>query len=181
MDAWEQLRWLFDTDDGGLYDIRLAGLDESGVVAAFEFIRARSAVTPDARFWHTGLERDELVADYPDAARLVVRGVAEAFHVLAPGLAFAGVTLPDLGVFVWPDEVTLDYRMGPEWGPPELTALFEFLRQLVAVAGGRVELGSGVGATVSQQFAGELKAYSARCAAEAEPSAAADRGLGSDS
>src|SRR5262245_7488879 len=95
MDAWERLRWLFETDDGGLYDIRLAGLGEPGVVAAFEFIRARSAVTPGAHFWHTGLERDERVADYPDAARLVARRVAEPFHVLAPGLAFAGVVLPD--------------------------------------------------------------------------------------
>jgi hypothetical protein len=163
MDAWERLRWLFETDDGALYDIRLAGLDEAGVVAAFEFIRARSAVTSDACFWHKGLERDERVADYSDAARLVVRGEAEAFHLLAPGLKFAGVVLPDLGVFVWPDELTLDYRMGLEWGP-QLVALFELLRQLVTIAGGRVELGSGAGAAVTQQFVRELEAYSAGCA-----------------
>ena len=76
--------------------------------------------------------------------------------------------MPDLGVFVCTDEVTLDYRMGVEWGPPQLAALFELLRQLMAVAGGRVELGSGAGPTVSQQFAGELEAYSAGCAADAE-------------
>lgn len=173
MDAWERLRWLFDTDDGALYQIRLTGLEEAGVVAGFEFVRSRSAVTPDALFWHTGLERDERVAGYPDAARLVARGVAEPFHVLAPGLEFVGAVIPDLGVYVWPDELTLDYRMGPEWGRPQLIALFELLRQLAA-AGGRVELGSGAGAAVSRQFAGELEAYSAGCATRAEPSSAAD-------
>lgn len=98
MDAWDRLGWLFDTDDGGLYDIQLTGLSEQGLVTAFEFVRSRSAVTPDAIFWHTELDRDQLVADYPDAAQLVARGVANAFHILAIGLCFAGVTIPDLGV-----------------------------------------------------------------------------------
>jgi hypothetical protein len=174
MDAWDRLRWLFDTDDGALYDIRLTSLDESGVAAAFEFVRSRSAVTPDALFWHTGLERDQRVADYPDAARLVVRGVADPFHVLAPGLEFAGTVIPDLGVFVWPDEVTLDYRMGPEWGRPQLLALFELLRQLAAMTGGSVSLGRHVLPNVDAQFVSEWQAYCAECAACAEPSAPPD-------
>ena len=112
MDAWDRLRWQSDTDDGGLYNIRVAGLDEPGVVAAFEFILVRSASDPDYHFWHTGLERDERMADYPDAARLIVRGVADPLNVLASGLAFRGAEIPDLGVFVWADEVTFDCRMG---------------------------------------------------------------------
>jgi hypothetical protein len=175
VDAWGRLQWLFDTDDGALYDVRLAGLDEAGVSAAFEFIRARSAVTPDALFWHAGLEQEQRVADYPDAARLVTRGVAEPFHVLALGLAFAGAVLPDLGVFVWPDEVTLDYQAGPKWGPPQLAALFELLRQLVAVAGGRVGLGRHVLPRVDALFVSEWQAYCAGWAADAESGAAVDR------
>jgi len=76
LDAWDRLRWLFDTDDGGLYDIRLTGLDAAGLVKAFEFIRSRANITPDARFWHTFLQDEHRVADYPHAARLVVQGVA---------------------------------------------------------------------------------------------------------
>ena len=59
---------------------------------------------------------------------------------------------------------------GQGWGPPQLTALFDLLRQPRS-RGGRpgVELGSGAGAAVSQQFSGELKAYSAGCAAAAAP------------
>ena len=140
-----------------------------------EFIRSRAAVTPDARFWHTQLERDERVADHPDAARLVVRGVAEPFHVLASGLVFAGVVLPDLGVFVWTDEVTLDYRMGPEWGRSQLLALLELLRQLVAAASGRVSLGQHVLPHVDAQFVGEWQAYCTGCSAHADPGAVPDR------
>jgi hypothetical protein len=176
MDAWDRLHWLFDTDDGALYDIRLAGLDEAGVAAAFEFIRASAAVIPDALFWNTALAREEQVAVCPDAARLVACGLAEPFHLLAPGLEFAKAVIPDLGVFVWADEVTLDYRMGPEWDRPQLLALFELLRQLRAAAGGRVELGSGAGTAVNQQFAGELEAYTLGCAARAEQGTAVDRG-----
>ena len=160
MDAWDRLRWLFDTDDGGLYDIRLFGLDERGLAAAFEFVRSRSAITPDAMYWHTGLDCEQRVADYPDVASLVSQGVAEPFHVLAPGLQFADTVIPDLGVFLWQDELTLDYRMGPEWGCPQLFALFELLWQLVALTGGRIGLGQHVLPEVDQQFVSEWEDYS---------------------
>lgn len=167
MDAWDHLRWLFDTDDGALYDIRLTGLDEDGLATAFEFVRSRSIITPDDLFWHVGLDRDQPVADYPDAARLVARGVAEPFHVLAARLEFAGAVVPDLGVFVWPGEVTLDYRMGPEWGRPQLLALFELLRQLAAATGGGVSLCGKVPPQGDAQFVSEWQAYCAASAARA--------------
>ena len=163
MDAWDQLRKLFDTDDGGLYDIRLAGLGEASLVVAFDFIRSRASVMADALFWHTGLQKDQRVADYPDAPRLVAQGTAEPFHVLASGLEFCGAVLPDLGVFVWPDELTLDYRMGPEWDRPQLIALFELLRQLVAVAGGHVGLGRHTLPRVDAEFVGAWREYCAGC------------------
>ena len=167
LDTWDRLRWLFDTDDGGLYDIRLSVLDEAGLVKAFEFIRSRANITPDALFWHTGLQQDQRAADYPDMARLVVQGVAEPFHVLASGLEFASVVLPDLGVYLWQDELTLDYRMGPEWARPQLLALFELLRQLAGTAGGRVGLGRHVLPHVNAQFVREWQTYCAGCGTNA--------------
>ena len=163
MDAWDRLRWLFETDDGGLYDIRLTGLDEAGLVKAFEFMRSRANITPDALFWHIGLQDNQRVADYPDPARLVAQGVAEPFHVLATGLEFDGAVIPDLGVFVWDNELTLDYRKGTEWGRPQLLALFELLRQLASATGGRVSLGRHVLPDVDAQFVGEWQAYCAGC------------------
>ena len=38
--------------------------------------------------------------------------------------------IPDLRVFVFPGAIYLDYRMGPDWGPAQLCALFELLNQL---------------------------------------------------
>ena len=42
MGVWKRLHFLFDTDDGALYPVRLMGLDADGVAATFEFIRSRA-------------------------------------------------------------------------------------------------------------------------------------------
>jgi hypothetical protein len=68
-----------------------------------------------------------------NAAALVASGEAEAFHVVFGGLHFRDTTIPDLGVFVFPDQLALDYRMGPAWGPKELEALFQLLDELTAL------------------------------------------------
>lgn len=68
---------------------------------------------------------------------------------------------------MWPDEITLDYRKGPEWGRPQLVALFELLRQLAAATGGRVSLGKHVLPHVDAQFVGEWEVYCAGCPAHA--------------
>ena len=145
MDVWKRLHFLFDLDDGALYDIRLTGLDAAGVATAFDFLRSRARVNLDAPFWHRGLDREEPLEAYPNPARLVAAQEADPFHWLTQGLSFGGVTVPDLGVFVWPDEVTLDYRKGPEWSEPQVLALFELLRQLVSlIPGSSVHLGKHV-------------------------------------
>jgi hypothetical protein len=103
MGAWRKLRFLFDTDDGSLRDIRLAGLGPDGVASVFEFIRSRAALNPDAAFWHRKLDREEPLDSNPDPAGMVVSGEAEPFHVLASRLSAGGVVLPNLGVFVFSD------------------------------------------------------------------------------
>ena len=78
---------------------------------------------------------------------------AEPFHVLARGVSFGGTAIPDLGVFVWPDELTLDYFQGPEWNEPQVFALFELLRQLVVLSpGSSVHLGRHVLPEVDRLF-----------------------------
>ena len=65
-----------------------------------------------------------------NAAHLVVSGKAAPFHFLVQGLSFQDTTIPDLGVFVFPERIVLDYRMGSAWGPAELMALFELLKEI---------------------------------------------------
>jgi hypothetical protein len=160
MGVWKRLHFLFDTDDGALYPVRLTGLDADGVAAAFAFIRSRARLSPDTVFWHRGLDREERLIAYREPARLVAAGEAEPFHVLARGLSLGGVTLPDLGVFVWPEAITLDYRPGPAWGEPQVLALFELLRQLTALApGSRVRLEEHVRPAVERRFVEEWSQY----------------------
>ncbi len=162
MDAWDRLKWLFEVDDGGLYDICLIDLDENRLVRAFDFVVKNSRITPDTRFWHREHDRECLVADYPDAPQLVARQTADAFHTLASGFTFGGVVLPDLGVFVWPDELTFDYRMGPEWGRAQLFVLFELLRQVVVVSGGRIRFGKDTHPDLHGAFVREWEDYCRR-------------------
>src|SRR5437764_9976645 len=113
--AWNKLRALFDTDDGSLPAVRLTELTAEGVAAVYAFLRARASVQPDLVFWHRALDREERLDAWPNPARLVATDEADPFHFLATGIAVGAITLPDLGVLVFPDAVALDYRMGPEW------------------------------------------------------------------
>jgi hypothetical protein len=167
MKVWKKLRFLFDTDDGSLPEVRVTELSSGGLAAVVDFIRSRAAVNADTPFWHRALDREERLDAYSNAATLVAQGQADPFHFLASRLSFHGVVLPDLGVFVFPDEVALDYRMGNEWGEPQVLALFELLRRLAALdTGARVRLDRHVSARVERLF---LDAWSEYCR-EATPS-----------
>ncbi|WP_337176770.1 hypothetical protein [Paludisphaera sp.] len=169
MDAWKKLRSLFDTDDGSLPEIRLAGLSRDGVARVFDLIRSRATLDSDAVFWHRALDREELLGAHRDPAGMVASGEAEPFHFVASGISAGGTILPDLGVFVFSDEVALDYRMGPEWGEAELGALFELLRILTAAAPeARVELDDHGLPEVERLFLDEWAAY-CRAATHSSP------------
>lgn len=51
------------------------------------------------------------------------------------GIAGTDCPIPDIGVRVSADGLTLDYRMGAGWGPREVESLLELLRQLRALGG----------------------------------------------
>ena len=42
--------------------------------------------------------------------------------------------LKGLAIFVWPDSIDFDYRMGLDWGAEELAALFDFLWEIQQIA-----------------------------------------------
>ena len=107
---WEELREFFATDDGSLPEIRLNFSEPRAVARGLEFLRDRSRSYTPAN---------------PEVAE------SGAFHVTLAGIRSAGVTLPDLGLFVFPDQLALDYRMGPAWGEAEVECLFALLRTLI--------------------------------------------------
>lgn len=132
---WNELRDLFDTDDGSLPEVRVDYRDSSATVSGYALLRTRAArvVSEYPHFWSKTHDANRPLDSVSNAAALVVSGEAEAFHVVLGGIQTRSVTIPDLGVFVFPDQLTLDYRMGPAWGPKELEALFGLLGELASL------------------------------------------------
>ena len=128
---WQELHYLFDTDDGSLPEIWIMNLSKDGVVAVFSYLQnASNRITSSASFWSIEDQQDKPVNSVPNAADCVIQGRAEAFHCLLEGLAYNGVVIPDIGVFIFDDQVSLDYRMGREWDARKLKALFDILKEL---------------------------------------------------
>jgi len=127
---WDQVADCFRHDDGSLPSIRITKLSPHGVSAIYAMLRARSRLTEDepSKFWSRTLEADISIDSVPDAAALVAAGQAEAFHFCITGFRVAEVELPVLGVFVWPDCIEFDYRMGPIWGSVQVSGFFEMLK-----------------------------------------------------
>lgn len=161
--VWSRLHSLFDTDDGSLPEVLVTELTSSGVAAVYAFIRSQAKAVSGRAFWHRTLDREERLDLWPNAAFLVAIEEAEPFHVLASGLTFDGVTIPDLGVFIFQEEVALDYRMGKEWDEAHVLALFELLRRLATLdPHAQVRLERGILPEVEKAFLEEWSAYCQR-------------------
>jgi hypothetical protein len=136
---WAQVRECFETDDGSLPSVEVAGLSPDGVTAVYAMLRRRSQLEGDAPLFWSRTEQASLPVDsVPNGAALVAGRQAEAFHHCISGVVAGGVQLPVLGVFVWPDAVELDYRMGREWGASQVAGFFELLRDCCALDAGAV-------------------------------------------
>lgn len=79
-------------------------------------------------------QKEVPVDSVENAASLVINGEAESFHIVVGELSFEEVIIPDLGVFVFNDSISLDYRMGQEWGSAELDALFTLFSKIREIA-----------------------------------------------
>lgn len=122
----------FEIDDGSLPEIEVTFSDPSQMPLALKHLYNRGAQNATADGGHLWLKESQTEAPFsgPESASLVASGAAEAFHVVLSGIAGSDRTIPDLGVFVFPDTLAFDYRMGPDWGPQETQSLLALLRQL---------------------------------------------------
>jgi len=135
---WSQLRDLFDHDDGSLPEIELTNLGPAAIprVLATLWRRGRDATAGGASYCDRRDGQDKPIASAEEAANaavLVCNQEAESIHVVLGGLGSAGSPIPDLGVFVHPDGLVLDYRMGSAWGPRQVDALFELLLTIAEI------------------------------------------------
>ena len=134
-EIWTQTRDWFEHDDGSLPEIEVRNLDREAIQAIFAHLWSRGSDVTGGGAVYTDL-RDEQT--YPiDSAEAVAALVCnhEAWtHVVLRGLEYAGSQIPDLGVWVLPDGLCFDYRMGSEWGSRQVIALLELLVAIAEMA-----------------------------------------------
>jgi len=129
---WSQLRDLFEHDDGSLPEIELTNFRAAAIPGHFATLwrRGRDVTASGASYCSRHDWQDRPIVSAEDAASAAARVCsqeAESIHVVLGGLEYAGSRIPDLGVFVYPDGLVLDYRMGAAWGPRQVAALLELL------------------------------------------------------
>ena len=107
INLWLQVRHLFEQDDGSLPDIFIVNISHEQKMVIYEWLIEQCSVS----------KRD-----------------ADNFRHRLIGLNYVGVELPEMTVCLAADELSLDYRMGVEWGEKAVTALFELLRQVYQIS-----------------------------------------------
>ena len=136
--AWYDLREAFEVDDGSLPDL-LAFRYERGeaVSEAFEYLRSISQpISTESMFYSSRLEKEVSLNSVQNPASLVVTGEAESFCLMFYGtLADQNKDLPELGVFVFPEELQFYYRPGPDWSEQSLVKLFQIMSALTKING----------------------------------------------
>lgn len=130
IENWGALLEVFGTDDGSLPDIELDNLSGDEVINGYEFIRnhADEISSKEASYWSTTKDCDVPFNYEDNPAIQVVSGEAEAFHLCFDGIKSpSGKLVPELGLFVFPNCLSFDYRMGPQWNKIALQGLFELI------------------------------------------------------
>ncbi len=130
IEHWDSLWKILRENDGSLPDIELDNLSGDEMISGYEIIRnsAMRISSKEPVFWSTTKETDVSFTFKDNPATDVISGEAECFH-----LCFDGITSPtrkailELGLFVFTDCLSFDYRMGPEWNVEAIEGLFELL------------------------------------------------------
>lgn len=130
IENWDNLLEVFGTDDGSLPDIELYNLSGDEVIHGYEFIRNHadriSSIEPS--YWSTLKDCDVHFSFEDNPAIQVVSGEAESFHLCFNGvISPSGKHIPELGLYVFTDCLSLDYRMGPQWNKQAIQGLFELI------------------------------------------------------
>ncbi|MFK8012477.1 MAG: hypothetical protein AB8B80_10575 [Marinicellaceae bacterium] len=130
IENWDSLVEIFGTDDGSLPDIELDNLSGDEVIRGYEFIRNHSdrISSKEPSYWSTSKDCDVSFTYGDNPAIHVVSSEAESFHLCFDGIKSpSGLRVPELGLFVFSDCLSFDYRMGPQWNKQSVQGLFELI------------------------------------------------------
>jgi hypothetical protein len=114
-ELWQAVEPIFGTDDGSLPELSIPALSGEAVVAAFDCLRRdeRRPFPATQYLWRRETRAEVPLAQVVHPAAEVVAGAADPFHCTLVDVGKSGVVVPEVGVGVFPDEITIDYRMGP--------------------------------------------------------------------
>jgi hypothetical protein len=127
----------FGTNDGSLPEVDVAFSDPALVPIAFEHLfdrGARDASAHGGSLWIRASKAEKRFSG-PEDALLVISGTAESFHVVLSGITGSDCPIPDVGVCVFDEGLKFDYRMGSEWGQPQIQSFLTLLHQLRMLGG----------------------------------------------
>lgn len=136
-DSWNELEPLFQTPDGALPDIELNNVFPKSVAIGYEFIRDNSVWPTHTvpSYWSKTAERDVDFTQSDNPAKYVVEETADSFHICFDStLSPSGYKIPNLGVFIFQDSISLDYRAGPDWNVEAIKGLFEVIGYIYSIS-----------------------------------------------
>lgn len=129
---WVRVRGCFETDDGSLPTLDLEDLSAAEHSAVYETIRRQTRLASDATFWDQQQRRDRKLDEVANAATLVRAEQAAPFHFVVEGATGPAGELPPLGVHIFQDTISIDYRMGSDWNPSRVFGFFTWLSELLS-------------------------------------------------
>lgn len=128
---WEKIRALFEDDSGNFPEICICNLSSEAVIEIFTRIKSITKTFVGKPFFFDRRDgKEKLLLSEENPAGLVVKGEADPFHFLVRGLEIDGTRLPDLGVFVLQNAISLDFEPGREWGECQTLGFITLLSQL---------------------------------------------------
>ena len=133
MDWLSAVAVCFEVDDGTLPEIVVEAIGASHLHSAFAVLRAR-AEHIQGFVTLTKSDEPEPASNLTDLVRCVQEKECEPPHVLLIGVMCNHARLPDLGVWLLPDAMHIDFRKGPSWGPEKIATLFKLLKEIVLIA-----------------------------------------------
>jgi hypothetical protein len=134
-DAWHIASVNFVEDDGSLPTIDFGNLTHESVANIYQYISSSArCVTESPTAWDNEKQVDAPLMSIADPCEWVRRGRVDSFHCCFGGLSIEGIEIPVLGIFVYKDGIEIDFRMGSDWTPIKIDAMFRLLAHLQTLA-----------------------------------------------
>lgn len=134
-DDWGGLLPFFCTPSHDYPEICIHSLTPEEVAGAFELFRGpqvRHVGTPVVHDRRVG--REVPLSTLENPVELVHQAAVEPFHFLVAGLRVGSVVLPDLGVFILPQAIALDFSPGFGWTAASLEGLLRLVDRILLMA-----------------------------------------------